>query len=661
MRGRGQLLGLLERWDALDGPIPNSDLIASLEALRIGHDDLADVIGFDEGCYRRTIVHCRSHYQVLVLCWRSGQRSPIHDHRGSNCVVRVIRGRVIETRFDRTPSGRLVPSSSHEHCEGATAACCGEEIHQMGNFDAPGRNLVTLHVYSPPPLRWRFYEVGETTLADHDGLIRKPARTVRAELAFETGRDDGPLDRPRDRSAAPDVDAKRPTIVVIGGGFTGTMVAVHLARLAGSAPLRIVLLERGPRLARGLAYGTRCERHLLNVPAGMMSALPDEPSHFLDWLQVSDPSAHAGTFAPRRTYGDYLEDLLLTTAKDAAIPVELLHDEAIALEPGSGASGEVTIRTTGGRTIAANRIVLALGHQPPIELPGLAGRHSVRRYAADPWGAQPLRDLSGDEPIALIGSGLTAVDVVLEAHERGHRGPIYAISRHGLLPRRHCSAPPRPHFDLAGRARTARSLLRTVRAEAVACQSEGGDWRSVVDGLRPVAQDVWRSMEPNERRRFVRHLASHWDAHRHRVAPEVDDVIQARLREGRLRVIAGRIVDSRPRHDGAALTIQRRGQSRTETLSVNLVINCTGPARDIRQTSSKLLRSLLADGIVRPGPLALGLDVADSGALIRADGGIEERLYAIGPLLKDHLWETTAVRELRVQAAGLARRLLVRN
>jgi uncharacterized NAD(P)/FAD-binding protein YdhS/predicted metal-dependent enzyme (double-stranded beta helix superfamily) len=661
MRGRRQLLGLLGRWDALDGPIPNADLIASLEALRVECDDLADVIGFDDGCYRRTIIHCRPHYQVLVLCWRSGQRSPIHDHRGSNCAVRVIRGRAIETRFDATPSGRLVPTCSQEHSEGTTTACCGEEIHQMGNFDAPGRDLVTLHVYSPPPLRWRFYEVGETTLADHDRLIRKPARTVRAGLAFASGRGDGPHDRRNEGRSAMSDDTRRSVVAVIGGGFTGTMVAVHLARLAGSSPVRIVLLERGPRLARGLAYGTRCERHLLNVPAGMMSALPEEPSHFLDWLQASDPEAHAGTFAPRRTYGDYLEDLLLTTAKDASVPVELLHDEAIALEPGPGADREITIRTQGGRTIAADRVVLALGNQPPQELPGLAGRHPIRRYAADPWGPQPLRDLAGDEPIALIGSGLTAVDVVLEAHERGHRGPIYAISRHGLLPRRHCPAPPRPHFDLAGRAATARTLLRTVRAEAVACQSEGGDWRSVVDGLRPVAQTIWRSMPADERRRFVRHVASHWDAHRHRVAPEVDDVIQARLREGRLTAIPGRVLDSRPQGDGIALTIQRRGQSRTESLAVHLVVNCTGPARDIRRTSSKLLRSLLADGLARPGPLALGLDVDDAGALIGADGRSDDRLYAIGPLLKDHLWETTAVRELRVQAAELARRLLGRG
>jgi cysteine dioxygenase len=186
MRGRRQLLTLLRRWDRREAPIPSAELIAALEVLQIGEGDLADVIGFDDECYRRTIVHSRPHFQVLVLSWRSGQRSPIHDHRGSNCVVRVISGRATETRFDVTPCGRLAPTWSQEHTEGATTACCGEEIHQMGNFDAPGRDLVTLHVYTPPPLSWRFYEVRETTLAGHDRLIKKPARTVRVDLATAT-------------------------------------------------------------------------------------------------------------------------------------------------------------------------------------------------------------------------------------------------------------------------------------------------------------------------------------------------------------------------------------------------------------------------------------------------------------------------------------------
>jgi uncharacterized NAD(P)/FAD-binding protein YdhS len=436
------------------------------------------------------------------------------------------------------------------------------------------------------------------------------------------------------------------------------MVAVHLARLAAPNALRVVLFEKGPRFARGLAYGTRCDRHLLNVPAGSMSALPDEPSHFLDWLRARDSSADAATFAPRQVYGDYLQELLDSTALHAKVPIELVHDEVVDLQAGCDRDARLWLRTARGRLVVADRVVLAMGNAPPQDPAGLEHLTAVRGYAADPWDPRLLEGLGVDEPIALIGSGLTAIDIVVAAHARGHRGVIHAISRHGLLPCRHQPAPPRPHFELTGERTTARALLKSVRSAATTCEAEGGDWRSVVDGIRPVAQSLWRSLESGERQRFVRHVAPRWDVHRHRVAPEIDDLLQCRLRDGRLVVVAGRVLSLNERAGRIVLGFQRRGRTKTETLVPGLVINCTGPARDIRLTLSKLLSCLLTRGIVRPGPLALGLDVSDSGALIRPDGRIHDRLFAVGPLLKEHLWETTAVRELRSQAAELARRLL---
>ena len=182
MRGRRQLLDLFRRWDQRSEPIAIAELMEAVESIDLKREDLADVLGFDETGYRRTVIHSRPHYQVLLLCWQSEQRSPIHDHRGSSCVVRVIEGKASETRFDVTGCGRLAPVWLHEHPEGSVSASVGEEIHQMGNFEAAGHNLITLHVYSPPPARWRFYRVSETTLADHDLLIQKPARTIRVEL-----------------------------------------------------------------------------------------------------------------------------------------------------------------------------------------------------------------------------------------------------------------------------------------------------------------------------------------------------------------------------------------------------------------------------------------------------------------------------------------------
>ena len=227
------------------------------------------------------------------------------------------------------------------------------------------------------------------------------------------------------------------------------------------------------------------------------------------------------------------------------------------------------------------------------------------------------------------------------------------ISRHGLLPQRHRFLAARPVAPVdAAAARTALGLLRYLRREAVRCEGEGGDWRLVVDALRPSIAGIWRAFGRVEKERFIRHLGSRWDVHRHRIAPEIDQIVDEARREGQLTVIAGRVRSLADCGDGAELTLIRRGDSNVETLVAQRIINCTGPARTLRAGRSPLLDALIDRGLGRPDPLALGLDVTESGALIAADGTNSERIFALGPILKGQLWETTAVRELRVQGAS---------
>jgi uncharacterized NAD(P)/FAD-binding protein YdhS len=659
------MLELFHLWDGRDEAIAFAELIESLKGLDLDRSDLEGALTFTERTYGRTSIRCRPHYEALVLCWKSGQRSPIHDHTGSSCAVRVIEGRATATRFVHSPCDRLVPQRSRTFRAGMVTGCRDAAAHQMANLEPPGHDLITLHVYSPPPAsNWRFYPLDATTLADHDRLIQdRPetlvvdfGRAVRCGNEITAGGGIEPL-----RS----IDSE-PVVAIIGGGFSGTMVAVHLARLAGSRPPRVVLFEKGEHLARGLAYGTPCDQHLLNVPAGLMSALPDQPAHFLDWLRARDPSAQHGTFAPRRVYGDYLEEVLTTAAQSSATRIDFIRDEVVDLEMTAGDGPRpIHLKTRQGDRIQADQVVLALGHarpQPPKELEGLT---LPEGYVADPWSPGALAGLTADDPIALIGTGLTAVDLIVQAKALGHRGTIYAISRHGLLPCRHrtstsptpVSPPNGPSIPVEGMM-TARGLFHRVRSEAARCQARGSDWRPVVDALRPRTQSLWRALDEGERRRFIRHLASRWEIHRHRVAPQLDDQLHGARRAGELVVLAGRILDL-TRSDGMTeVSFRRRGAAAAETICVRRVINCTGPARDIRAGSADLVRSLIARGIGRPGPLALGLDVGDSGALIGRDGRAQHQILAIGPLLKERLWETTAVRELRTQALDLARKLL---
>ncbi len=449
-------------------------------------------------------------------------------------------------------------------------------------------------------------------------------------------------------------------IAVVGSGFSGTLVAVNLARKAETegTPLHIVVFERGERFARGIAYGTTCSKHLLNVPAGLMSALVDEPGHFLGWLQVRDPSAHAGTFAPRGLYGEYLGDLLADAADRSGSTIELVRDEVIDLRDEGDAAG-VLVSGSKGTRLRADRAVLALGNPKPQD--AFACPESLKasgHYVSNSWKKGALDGLEPNDPIVLIGTGLSAVDVILEARDRGHTGAITVVSRHGLLPFPHRSVAPRAITPLAGDGpATARSVLAYVRREVALCENEGGDWRSAIDALRPAIQGIWRSFSAQERRRFIRHLGAFWEVHRHRVAPEVDQMIARARHEGQLVVVAGRLRSVEVQGEDVVLSLTRRGKTAVESLRARRIINCTGPSRSIRAGQSPLVDALVARGHCRPDPLSLGLEVSPTGALIAADGTSSDRLYAMGPILKGQLWETTAVRELRTQAVELASQL----
>jgi uncharacterized NAD(P)/FAD-binding protein YdhS len=451
-----------------------------------------------------------------------------------------------------------------------------------------------------------------------------------------------------------------PTIAIIGGGFSGCMVTVHLLRSA-TVPIAIKLIERGPVAGLGIAYGTREDGHLLNVPAGKMSAFPEDTGHFLRWLNShSDSPFTADSFVPRQRYGAYLQAILQETEAEAPrlARLERIQDEAIAIIPGKASD---RIELASGRTVHADRIVLAVGNFPPSD-PGVTDHSFYRssRYHGDPWSPDALQDIDPLESLLLVGSGLTTVDLVLALQARGHRGSIHLLSRHGLLPQRHQhNAPYPPFLTLADLSGTLRALVRRVRREIAQAAHQGDDWRAVIDALRSETQVIWRALSTVEKRRFLRHLRPYWDNHRHRIAPEVAAILDRLQQSGQLRVHAGCLRSYDERDEGIDVSYKPRHQPELRTLRVNRVINGTGPECNYRRLSHPLIVNLLESGQIRPDPLSLGLEVDATGALIGATGVASRRLYTLGPPRKGGLWETIAVPELREQALALARQLLL--
>jgi uncharacterized NAD(P)/FAD-binding protein YdhS/glyoxylase-like metal-dependent hydrolase (beta-lactamase superfamily II) len=444
------------------------------------------------------------------------------------------------------------------------------------------------------------------------------------------------------------------TLAIVGGGFTGTTLAAQLLRNSGGG-LSVVLIERGARLGRGVAYGTHCTEHLLNVRARNMSAYPEHPEHFLEWVRLNhNPGASSDDYLPRPLYGQYVASVLQEEIERHAGQLEHVQDEAVSI---ARVGGTAEIRLRSGRTLFADKVVLALGNFPPgdLRLPGRTP-HSLR-YVSNPWNVSALGDVSHDKSVLLVGSGLTSVDVAITLRGRGFRGTIHILSRRGLLPQTHKMTAPWPPFWTEQSPRTVRGLLRLVRRQVEAAEKAGG-WRAVIDSLRPFTQEIWRSLSFKERRRFLRHVRPYWDVHRHRVAPAIGARLASQIQEGQIEIHAGRITAYAEDSDGVDVTYRSRESGQLERLRVDRVINCTGPESDCRKVEDPLMTGLLRQKLAEPDPLFLGLDLSAEGALIDAHGAASNLLYAIGPVRKGSLWETIAVPELRVQASELSRLLV---
>ncbi len=259
----------------------------------------------------------------------------------------------------------------------------------------------------------------------------------------------------------------------------------------------------------------------------------------------------------------------------------------------------------------------------------------------------------------LIGTGLTTIDSVVSLLDQGHRGPITALSRRGLVPHRHAAVPSAIDLPETDAFPTrVNALARALREGSERSLRAGGSWHPVIDELRPITTELWQAMCPQDRGRFLRHLRPWWDVHRHRVSGPVADRIDAARASGQLRIRAGRIREYRPRPDGLTDIFYRpRFGDGLDSVTAGRVINCAGPDADYSRIRDPLVRCLLAKRMVRPDPLCLGLDVTASCALLGGDGSISRRLFAVGPVTKGTFWEMTAVPDIRQQAEFLATQL----
>lgn len=452
-------------------------------------------------------------------------------------------------------------------------------------------------------------------------------------------------------------------VLIIGGGLSGTMLAVQLLRLPGRR--QILVIEPRAELGRGEAYSAVELGHTLNGNAARMSVDPDNPDDLTQWLtehiaaggwpeSAEQAVPISELFPPRGLFGVYAQQRLAEAKARSASTVEHVRAEVIDVQ----VDADSTLLTLdNGQRLRGNFAVLATGMFPAARTPQT---HSsgVNAAAVDPWDVATMRRLDPRSTVLIIGSGLTMVDAVVSLEQAGHRGPIEIFSRHGLLPHVRRQPPAWDDFLAADPAlRSPRQLLRELRRQCSIAQAQGIDWQAPLDTVRVHIGPLWSQASEREKRQFVRHVRPWWESHHHRSPPLSAQLVARLHEEGRLRIRAASFKGLVPAQSGVTIAVRQRGEQTLTQVTGAALINSSGIEYDWRRVARPLPQQLLKRGLIQPGPLALGIAADASGAVLDAQGQVSARLFAMGPPLRGMWWESTAVTDVALQAKALASKL----
>lgn len=457
----------------------------------------------------------------------------------------------------------------------------------------------------------------------------------------------------------------RTTVAIIGGGFSGAAVAYHLATGPKAGCADVLVFEPREAIGKGLAYDTADPSHRINVPAARMSLLPDEPDHFARWLETHDAISGDeqarrpdGNVFPRRSvFGDYVHSNLQPLIRDGSVR----HVRSMVQEVWKS-GGHWHITDNGGGKTIADILVIATTHPsptPPARLAEALADHP--RFIADPTKAGALDIVRTGDRVLVVGNGLTSADVIASLKHQGHSGPILALSRRGLRSRGHAPFPQEPFGDfLSTPSETASGLLARIRTTIRGASKEGLTWHPVLDQVRAQGGTIWKGLSVAERRRIVRHLRAHWDVHRFRIAPQVENVLDEAIAEGRLEILAATITGVRTDGEIIDISIRPRHTATPIDRQFDAVVVTTGPAHGQVLSSQQWLRQLADEGHLHADPAGLGLACNERSEALARDLSPDPSLFIAGPLARGYFGELMGLPQVSEHAVFVAGRILER-
>lgn len=449
-----------------------------------------------------------------------------------------------------------------------------------------------------------------------------------------------------DSSTAPHVSG-RWRVAIVGGGVAGSLAAIALAHIPQIGS--ITMFDRHGAFGRGLAYSAKAPWHRINVPAYKMGGIGAEDTEgFADWLiETRGPEwrDYVKSFAPRWVYGDYIAAQLSSVV--ASGRVITLSDSVTHI---ARRQSDYEVTCASGACQTFDLVLLCLGNPAPSPFPGIeASPHAI----TDVWAPEALDPIRMNDRVLVIGTGATAVDVVIDLQRRGMQQPITMISRRGLLPLIDAPAQVDPAPTEHWPQQTARAIFAALLKDTRCKIAAGIPWQTSIDAFRQHIAQLWTAASQVERERFSRHLRAIWLVHRHRLAPDMAEALDQLQSEQRLTVLAGRITNATTAPDGYDVRIQRRGGQAAQ-LKADWILNCTGPEERYDRIDNPLVKSMLSSGMACVGNNGLGLDVDDACQIRDRAGVTQAGLYAVGHATRGAFWEVTAVTNIRQQILGIA-------
>lgn len=453
-----------------------------------------------------------------------------------------------------------------------------------------------------------------------------------------------------------------PTIAIIGGGFTGAALAVHLTQGFRLPPeVRLLIVEPREDIGRGLAYGTSDPAHRINVPAEKMTLFPEAAGDFAGY--VAGAAFHASDramigrdglpYPTRSAFGDYV----VSKVEPLISGGRLEHWRTRIRLVQKQADGYRLIGSD-GRAESVDLVVIAVSHPAPSVPPNLRALKDDPKFIADVTTDGALAPIGQDDRVLIVGNGLTSADVVASLALRGHRGKITSISRRGLRSRGHGPAGQESYGDfLTERATTALGLLREVRRSVYEAQSQGLTWHSVLDAARAQGQALWQKLPLRERIRIVRHLRPFWDVHRFRIAPQVEDAVNEAIAHGRLDILAASVTSATKSGAGYKVSLRKRYQRDLQTINVDSIVVTTGPAHGDVLEGQAFLRTLKAEGFLKACPTGLGIACDRQSHAIAANGEGSPDILIAGPLARGTFGELMGLPQVTEHAVFVADRI----